>query len=76
MFPLNKKKVKKSPSTNLRLVTNDVDAARVDKGDDAVRVVTRQELRRDRQAVHIHGDGRAGHLREAQTRHSAIWGNV
>ena len=30
--------------TDLRLVTDDVDAARVDEGDDAVRVVTGQEL--------------------------------
>lgn len=49
---------------NLRLITNDVDAAWVDEGDDTIRVVTWQELCGHRQAIHIHRDGRAGHLRD------------
>lgn len=47
---------------HLGLVANDVDAARVNKRDDAIGVVPRQELRGHRQAVHIHGHWRTGHL--------------
>lgn len=55
--------------TNLRLITDDVDAAWVDESDDAVGVVTRQKLCGHWQAVHIHGDGRAGHLRDGTHTH-------
>lgn len=53
--------------TNLRLVTNDVNAAWVDESDDTIRVVAWQELCGHRQAIHIHWHWRAGHLSEMGT---------
>lgn len=55
-------------SANLRLITNDVDAPWVHKSDDTIWVVTWQELCGHRQAVHIHWDWRAGHLKKG-TKH-------
>lgn len=52
---------------DLGLVANDADAPWVDKSDDSIRVVSRQELSWDGHTIHVHAHWRAGYLQPNST---------